>query len=326
MILIKDNLYLFFKKNNILNNKINLKFGIDPTNKSIHLGHFYILKNIIFLRKIKKININIILGTYTSYINKKKLRKKIIYNNAFIYKQIKCIFNNISINIYKNFFWFKKIKLKFFISKLLNKKIKGNIKNFFYPLCQIFDTIVLNSNLELGGIDQKKIFSKYNNCQYIMFSLLLNNNNKKISKSTNNGGFLLKNKNLLFLNLLNCNKLIDIYKKFKGLIKNYKINNCKKNICFAYSICKEINLKKSNKILNFYINKRFIFKKIFINKIKNILKIFKISKSNRFSRLLIKNKFIKINNIIVKNPFLIIKKGFYKLKYKSKLFVFLYER
>ncbi|WP_432782731.1 hypothetical protein [Candidatus Carsonella ruddii] len=272
-----------------------IKFGIDPTFYSIHLGHFFIINFLFFLIK-KNFNIIVIIGDYTTFL-KKKINKKIIIMNSICLKSQ--IYNIIGeINIFFNSIWIINNKLSFFLkifdlintNKYICKSIKNenqekiNIKKLLYPLIQAYDSLIINSYIEIGGIDQllniicarfiQKIFKKLK--QNSILFILLENENKKISKSDNNDLIVSK----LSKTLINL-----VFYNIKTYIEKLFIINCYKFIFFK--------LKKNN----FYFKKRnflsYYYKKIFKNN-----KFFfnnKIYKKNIFinNKLLINNFFLK---------------------------------
>ncbi|MBY0585410.1 hypothetical protein K5B08_00680, partial [Candidatus Carsonella ruddii] len=108
-----------FKNNNVI------KFGIDPTFYSIHLGHFFIINFIFFLFK-KKFLIIIILGDFTTILKKKIKKNDVIINSICLKSQIYNILGDVliffnSIWVYKNnFFFFFKIFNLLNINKYIN--------------------------------------------------------------------------------------------------------------------------------------------------------------------------------------------------------------
>ncbi|MFI4883762.1 MAG: hypothetical protein ACH6QQ_00990 [Candidatus Carsonella ruddii] len=286
----------------------NIKFGIDPTYFSIHIGHLYIINFIFFLIK-KNFLIILIIGDLTSSFKKKTNKNIIIINSICLKSQLFNIIGNIIIYfnsifiIKKNFLYLLKIinilNIKKYICKNLNLK-NININKIIYPFIQSFDSLLINSFVEIGGADQlinffcarliQKIFKK--NKQNSILFYILEKNNKKISKS-NNIYFV----NNYFTNIFLFKKLfynLNIYTK-KKKINNFIKNYYKKKFNFKYF--KNFFFKNRN-FLSFYFKKiLFKNKNFFYNLIynKNII----IN-----NKLLIKN-FILTKNIYMFNFFMI---------------------
>lgn len=300
----------FFK----FKNKI-IKFGIDPTFYSIHLGHFFIINFFFYLLK-KNFLFVIIIGDFTTILKKKIKKSDIILNSICLKSQFYNILGDVY--IFFNSIWIYKKKIFFFlkifnllnVNKYINKNLKIdifckkiNINNIIYPLFQAYDSLIINCYIEIGGIDQllncicgrfiQKIFKKKK--QNLILFFLLEKKNEKISKS----------KSFFFINKKNLDLIlfIKIFYNIKIFFKSYK----KKNLFFKgyYNNIFFINNKKY-----FFFKKKeylsFYFKKIFSNN-KNLFNnnIYK-KKLFIFKKLIIKNFFIKKNKCIIKNFFNII--------------------
>ncbi|BCG49302.1 hypothetical protein [Candidatus Carsonella ruddii] len=272
-----------------------IKFGLDPTFYSIHLGHFFIINFLFFLVK-KNFNIVIIIGDYTTFL-KKKINKNIIILNSICLKSQ--IYNIIGeIDIFFNSIWVINNKLSFFFkifdlintNKYICQSIKNenqeklNIKKLLYPLIQAYDSLIINSYIEIGGIDQllniicarfmQKIFKKLK--QNSILFILLENKNKKLSKSDNNDLTLSELPKIL-INL--------IFYNIKTYIEKLFITNCYKFIFLK--IKKNSFYFKKRNFLSYYYKKIFKNNKFCFNN--------KIYKKKLFlnDKLLINNFFLK---------------------------------
>jgi len=164
-------------KNNI---PLNVKLGCDPSRPDLHLGHSVVLKK---LRDFQDLGHNAILviGDFTAMIGdptgRNKTRPQIDIKdtkiNAKTYiKQASKILDIDKLKIIYNSEWLssldfiKIVKLcsNFTVAQFLerddfNKRYKGNvpisIHEFMYPLAQAYDSVMLRSDIELGGTDQK---------------------------------------------------------------------------------------------------------------------------------------------------------------------------
>ncbi|WMC20541.1 MAG: hypothetical protein PNH44_00480 [Candidatus Carsonella ruddii] len=285
-----------------------IKFGIDPTYFSIHIGHLILLNFIFFLIK-KKFLIIIIIGDFTANIKKTIKKYNLIINSICLKSQfiniigdLSIYFNSIWINK-KNIFFFLKIFNILKISKYLNNnlkiKISNNkleINNLLYPIFQAYDSLIIKSNIEIGGIDQllnvicgrflQKIFK--HNKQNSILLFILEKNKKKISKS-NNEFFVNKIIKDLFL-------LKIVFFNIKNYVSKFKKNNTffLNNVIFLNFNKKKIYFKKKN-FLSFYYKKMFNINKFFFNDLL-YKKMILINK-----KILIKNFFLKKNFYYLKN-------------------------
>lgn len=176
-----DNIY---QKSNIeknLNNGINLrvKYGIDPTSPEIHIGR---VVPILKLRDLQKLGCTpvLIIGDFTGTIGdtsdkdaeRKSLSKESVKNNMREYlNQIGRIIDIRKSEIHYNSKWLTRLKLDElsdlvdifsvhdFISRVkikerLEKGKRVSLKETLYPIMQGYDSLIVNSELELGGSDQ----------------------------------------------------------------------------------------------------------------------------------------------------------------------------
>ncbi|MGX7583030.1 tyrosine--tRNA ligase [Candidatus Vidania fulgoroideorum] len=347
---VKKILFIYeFKKKPVV-----IKFGIDLTDKSLHIGHLFIL---IFLKKIliffkKKITIKIVLGDYTTFINNKIKKKRIFENLKKIKKQLISIIGKKNIKYILNSIWLKKIDIEKIFSINISKLIKKNddikkktIGNIVYPYLQNFDNKVISPDIEIGGKDQLFNFSykkKKNNKNifFFLFPLICGIKGKrKMSKSEENNKISLKEnyKSVFwkFMNISDENSL-KILNQFRKIIKikliKGKIN---KNILIKISLFRAISIfflkkKKINKCINYFLNKKCFLKKVIkINKPKNVIDIFiknKIIDSKKKMKSLIRQNSIKINKKILKNfNFVISKKSIVNFG-KKKIYVIKIEK
>jgi len=158
---------------------LNIKFGVDPTSPDIHLGHT------VPLQKLKKFqdfghNIQLVIGDYTARIGDPSgrsetrpiLTKEQIDNNLKTYAdQVFKILDRDRINLFYNSNWLGKLNLeelaeltsKYTIKQLLHRKdFSDRIKNgkslsiaeLLYPLLVGYDSVILKTDIEIGGTDQ----------------------------------------------------------------------------------------------------------------------------------------------------------------------------
>jgi len=167
------------KKKLMSGKRLNIKFGIDPTGPKIHLGRASVLMK---LRDFQDLGHKIIfiIGNFTALIGdasdkdsiRKPLTEKEIKENVKHYlKQIGMILDLSKIEVKYNKDWFGKMKTIDIIKLSMNFTAQQMIqrRNFkerwdsekpigvhelLYPLLQGYDSVVLKSDLELGGFDQ----------------------------------------------------------------------------------------------------------------------------------------------------------------------------
>lgn len=161
------------------NKPLIIKLGLDPSAPDIHLGHAVVL------RKIKQMQdlghrATIVIGDFTGKIGdptgKSKTRKPLtqeqVLENALTYqKQIYKILDKEKTEIRFNSEWLSKLNFEEVlklaatttVARMLERDDFKNrytsntpigIHEFFYPLMQGYDSIVLMADIELGGTDQ----------------------------------------------------------------------------------------------------------------------------------------------------------------------------
>lgn len=199
-----------------------IKAGFDPTAPDLHLGHSVVLGKMAFLQKHGAI-VQFLIGDFTGQIGdpsgknatRKKLSKEEVLKNAKTYEeQVFKILDKEKTQIVFNSKWLNdlgavgmvELTSTFSVARMLErddftKRFKEqspiSICEFIYPLLQGYDSVVLKSDIEMGGTDQKfnllmgrqlqRIYSVGKEQAVIMMPLLegLDGVNK-MSKSLNN--------------------------------------------------------------------------------------------------------------------------------------------
>ena len=175
------------KKNN---RKLRVKLGIDPTGTDIHLGHSILFKKLRAFQDNGHIAV-LIIGDFTAQIgdptgkNKTRvqLSEKQVNDNAKTYltqlgmgkppnESILDFDSKDRIEIRYNSEWLKGLNLNSIIelmgsatvsqmlakeefNKRYNAQIPISLHEFLYPLLQGYDSVAVQSDIELGGTDQK---------------------------------------------------------------------------------------------------------------------------------------------------------------------------
>jgi tyrosyl-tRNA synthetase len=168
-------------ENSIKKNKpLIVKQGFDPTAPDIHLGHT------VGIRKLKQFQelghqVVIIIGDYTAMvgdpseksITRPRLTHKEVIKNAKTYqKQFFKILDVSKTKIRYNGEWFSKMTFeeimelaaKFTVARMLERDDFANryanqmpisIHEFFYPLMQGYDSVMIDADIEIGATEQK---------------------------------------------------------------------------------------------------------------------------------------------------------------------------
>jgi len=162
------------------NKPLRIKVGFDPTAPDLHLGHTVVINK---MRQLQDLGHEIIflIGDFTGMIGdpsgknvtRKPLTKEEILENAKSYEeQVFKILDKDKTKIAFNSEWMSKMSSAEMISlaskqtvaRMLerddfSKRYKSeqaiSIHEFLYPLVQGFDSVALQSDMELGGTDQK---------------------------------------------------------------------------------------------------------------------------------------------------------------------------
>ncbi|MEW9699647.1 tyrosine--tRNA ligase [Paenibacillus sp. SI8] len=158
---------------------LRVKLGLDPSAPDIHIGHTVVLQK---LRQFQQLGhqVQLIIGDYTGRIGdpsgksetRKQLTEEDVQRNAETYqKQLYKILDPAQTNFYYNSSWLGQLKFddvlklagKVTVARMLErddfaKRYAGNqpihLHEFFYPLMQAYDSVSLQSDIELGGTDQ----------------------------------------------------------------------------------------------------------------------------------------------------------------------------
>ncbi|HEX3023108.1 MAG TPA: tyrosine--tRNA ligase [Lachnospiraceae bacterium] len=157
-----------------------VKLGLDPSAPDIHLGHAVVLRKIRQMQKLGHRAV-IIIGDFTGMIGdptgrskvRKQLSKEEVLENALTYeKQIFKILDPNRTEVRFNSEWLSKlnfeevIKLagRVTVARILERDDFENrykcgqpigLHEFFYPLMQAYDSVHIQSDIELGGTDQR---------------------------------------------------------------------------------------------------------------------------------------------------------------------------
>ena len=372
---------LFGKLKNSYNESkpLKIKAGFDPTSADLHLGHTLLIKKLKIFQDLGH-EINFLIGDFTARIGdptgRDKTRpplseEKIISNSKTYEKQLFKILDKNNVNILYNSKWFDKFDLKKLIelssmenvARILDRDDFKNRYNsgepitlteFLYPLLQAYDSVYLESDVELGGTDQRfnillgrqiqKAFGK--DLQVAIFLPILEgiDGNLKMSKSYKNYIGINEEPNDIFGKIMSISdELMERYIKIlfsnnKELFRNISspLDRKKK---LAISLITDYHdekaaLKAKNDFEKTYSNKDFpndIKKQVINLDSKNIIELIEEFTSKSLTRSeikrLIKSSSIQMNDLKIPNldftpkkdityEIKIGKRKFYKVKFK----------
>jgi len=159
---------------------LKVKFGADPTRSDLHLGHTVVLNKI---RQFQNFGhqVHFLIGDFTAMIGdptgrneaRPPLEPEVIRENAKTYAaQVFKVLDPDKTEIVYNSTWLQKLTPAEFIrlaaqytmARMMERedfttRFKSQtpiyIHEFMYPLCQGYDSVHLQSDVELGGTDQK---------------------------------------------------------------------------------------------------------------------------------------------------------------------------
>jgi tyrosyl-tRNA synthetase len=159
---------------------LNIKLGCDPSRPDLHLGHSVVLRK---LRQFQDLGHQaiLIIGDFTGMIGdpsgKSKTRpsltlKETRHNGQTYFEQATKILSTKHIKMLYNSEWLDKMSFadvirlasKYTIARMLERddftiRYKAgepiSVHEFLYPLAQAMDSVAIQSDVELGGTDQK---------------------------------------------------------------------------------------------------------------------------------------------------------------------------
>ena len=158
---------------------LRIKAGFDPTAPDIHLGHTVLLRKLRQLQDLGHI-VYFLIGDFTARIGdpsgrlqtRKPLNKREILKNAQTYKeQVGRVLNIKRIKTVFNSQWFDRMPVAEILKltmhttvgqmlaradfkKRLEKNEEVSLLEFMYPILQGYDSVVIKSDIEIGGTDQ----------------------------------------------------------------------------------------------------------------------------------------------------------------------------
>ncbi|HNV05933.1 MAG TPA: tyrosine--tRNA ligase [Petrotogaceae bacterium] len=221
-----DNTVDLFSKEELLEKlkkgrPLRIKLGVDPSRPDLHLGHYVVLRK---LRQFQELGhqIVLIIGDFTARIGDPSGRSKTrpmlsmdeVRENARSYaEQVFKILNKEKTEIRYNGEWFDKmtfeqvirISSKYTVARMMErddfkKRYDSNqpisVAEFLYPIAQGYDSVMVKSDVEMGGTDQlfnllvgRKMQEEYEQLPQVVLTMPLiegTDGNLKMSKSYDN--------------------------------------------------------------------------------------------------------------------------------------------
>lgn len=176
----EDELKRKVMKSVVTGQPLKVKLGLDPSAPDIHVGHTVVMQK---LRQFQELGhqVQLIIGDFTGRIGdptgksetRKQLTEEDVQRNAETYRQqIFKILDSEKTHVHFNSEWLApmtfaevvKLSAKVTVARMLerddftkryNSNLPISIHEFFYPLMQGMDSVALESDIELGGTDQK---------------------------------------------------------------------------------------------------------------------------------------------------------------------------
>lgn len=158
---------------------LKVKLGLDPSAPDVHLGHTVVLNKLKQFQENGHI-IQLIIGDFTgkigdptgkSTVRKQLTNEEVIYNAKTYFEQFSKVLDMEKVELHYNSKWLGELNLEEIIklsssitvARLLERNDFSerystgkpiSLHEFFYPLMQGYDSVELESDIELGGTDQ----------------------------------------------------------------------------------------------------------------------------------------------------------------------------
>ncbi len=176
----EDELVRKIEKSIKTNKQLIVKLGCDPSRPDLHLGHSVVLRKLRQFQDLGHMAI-LIVGDFTGMIGdpsgKSKTRPSLSLeetrkNGESYFDQAKKVLSDKNIKMIYNSEWLGKMSFaevitltsKYTVSQMLeredfhtrfNNEEPISLHEFLYPLAQAMDSVAIESDIELGGTDQK---------------------------------------------------------------------------------------------------------------------------------------------------------------------------
>jgi len=178
------------KKAQVEKRPLRIKYGADPSAPDIHLGHTVPLRKLKLFQELGH-EVNFIIGDFTAMVGdpsgqsatRKRLSRREVEENAKTYQeQVFKILDPDKTKMVYNSSWFESmgfeqimdLTARYTVARILERDDFANrmkkqqpvsVLELLYPLMQGYDSVVIKSDIELGGTDQKFNFIVGRNLQ-----------------------------------------------------------------------------------------------------------------------------------------------------------------
>ncbi|MFH0886661.1 MAG: tyrosine--tRNA ligase [bacterium] len=202
---------------------LRIKFGADPTAPDLHLGHMVVLRK---LRTFQELGHKVIflIGDFTGMIGdpsgrsdtRNAMTKEEVKRNAKTYeKQMFKILDPKKTEVVFNSDWLSKMTLEdtiklssvYTVARMLERddfqkryaaQVDISVLEFMYPLLQGYDSVHLNSDIEVGGTDQKfnlllgrTVQKRYGKAEQVVITMpILEGTDGKLKMSKSYGNYI----------------------------------------------------------------------------------------------------------------------------------------
>ncbi len=198
-----------------------MKLGLDPNRPDIHIGHMVVIDK---LRDFQELGHEVVLivGTFTGFIGDPSEREstrpqitleEVMQHAGTYFEQVKDVLDPAKTQIVSNADWLMPLNFaeilgiasKVTVAQILERDDfqsryrEGkpiSLQEFLYPLAQAYDSVAIESDIELGGTDQKfnclvgrdlqRAFGQEPQCVITTPLLVGTDGEKKMSKSLDN--------------------------------------------------------------------------------------------------------------------------------------------
>lgn len=348
------------------NKKLNVYIGIDPTAVRIHIGHA------VALRKLQKFaemghNVTFLIGDFTALIgdtsDKDSERPVLTYEqiqeNFKNYKtQAEKILDFSKVSVRHNSEWLKKLNFTDVVSlcqhfsvgdfvgrELIRKRLDGGKKvglhEFLYPVMQGYDSMFLDTDIQIGGTDQtfnmqagRTLLKDLKNKDSFVLAIgfLEGTDGRKMSKSWGNAIWLDDSPNEMYGKVMSVSDSVlpnyftlatslsmeEVYKKINRLESGENPINLKKEL--AFQIVSELHsIDEANKAQDFF-ESTFQKGSVNISELDNLeisedeiymidlLVNYTLVESKSEAKRLIQNGAIELDGEVIKDPKFLVKK------------------
>lgn len=304
----EDELVKKIEKSIKSNTQLIIKLGCDPSKPDLHIGHAVVLGK---LRQFQDLGHKaiLIIGDFTAMIGDPSGRNKTRppltleetrINGQSYLEQATKILTEENLEVRYNSEWLSRMNFdevielaaKYTVAQMLERDDFANryssglpisLHELLYPLAQAMDSVVINSDVELGGTDQKfnlivgrevqKAYNKEPQCILTMPILEGTDGVEKMSKSLNNYIALTDPPKEMFGKTMSIpDDLIVRYFKYAARASDSEVTNLENGLKNGYIHPRDAKVMTAKRIIELYYSKNDAdlaeeeFQKIFVNK------------------------------------------------------------